>query len=69
VLISVAILFFVTLIIYGLIRALPTSYVETMAIQLSSKPGAKSYTEWLEQLNAAYGFDQPVLVGYFGWLK
>jgi peptide/nickel transport system permease protein len=69
VLISVVILLFVTLIIYGLMRALPTSYVETMAIQLSSKPGAKSYTEWLEQLNASYGLDQPFLVGYFDWLK
>ncbi len=69
ILFSIFILFFVTLIIYTLIRCLPTSYVETMAIQLSSKPGSKSYTEWLEQLNASYGLDQPILIGYFRWLN
>lgn len=69
ILFSIFILFFVTLIIYTLIRCLPTSYVETMAIQLSSKPGSKSYTEWLEQLNASYGLDRPILVGYVSWLK
>lgn len=40
---SVVILLFVTLIIYGLIRAMPGSYVESLAIQLSSAPGAKPY--------------------------
>jgi peptide/nickel transport system permease protein len=69
VLISIGILFFVTLIIYGLMRSLPTSYVETMAIQLASKPGSKPYSEWLAQLNASYGLDQPFLIGYFNWLK
>ena len=46
-LISVGILFFVTLVIYTLIRCLPSSYVETMAMQLSSAPGSKPYEEWL----------------------
>ncbi len=68
IIISIGILFFVTLIIYTLIRCLPTSYVETMAIQLSSKPGSKPYEEWLAQLNASYGLDQPILVGYLHWL-
>ena len=67
-LISVGILFFVTLIIYTLIRCLPGSYVETMAMQLATKPGSKPYEEWLEQLNASYGLDQPILVGYVHWL-
>lgn len=69
VLISVFILIFVTLIIYGLVRAMPGSYVETMAIQLSTAPGAKSYEEWLAQLNAAYGLDKPFIVGWFTWVK
>ena len=69
IIISVGILFFVTLIIYTLIRCLPTSYVETMAIQLSTKPGSKPYEEWLAQLNASYGLDQPILVGYIRWLS
>ena len=66
---SIGILFCVTLIIYTLIRCLPSSYVETMAMQLSSAPGAKSYDEWIAQLNASYGLDQPILVGYVTWLK
>lgn len=65
---SVLILFCVTFIIYLLMRCLPTSYVETMAIQLSTAPGSKPYEEWLAQLNASYGLDQPMLVGYLGWL-
>ncbi len=69
VVISVFILFFVTLIIYGLVRAMPTSYVESMAIRLSQAPGSKPYDEWLAQLNAAYGLDQPFLVGWFTWVK
>lgn len=68
ILISIGILFCVTLIIYGLIRALPSSYVETMAMQLSTAPGSKSYDEWLAQLNASYGLDQGFLTGYFRWL-
>ena len=51
VLLSILILFCVSFIIYGLMRALPSSYVENMAMQLASQPGAKPYGEWLEQLN------------------
>ena len=64
---SIIILFFVTLIIYTLIRCLPTSYVETMAMRLSTAPGSKPYDEWLAQLNAAYGLDGPIITGYFRW--
>lgn len=68
ILFSIAILFCVTLVIYVLLRCLPGSYVETMAIQLSTNPGAKSYDEWLAQLNASYGLDKPLFIGYLGWL-
>ncbi|MBD5133304.1 MAG: ABC transporter permease [Clostridiales bacterium] len=68
VLISIVILIFVTLVIYMLVRFMPGSYVETMAIQLSAAPGAKSYDEWLAQLNAAYGLDKPFLIGWTTWL-
>ena len=67
-LISVGIMFFVSLIIYTLIRCLPASYVETMAMQLSTAPGSKPYEEWIAPLNASYGLDQPILVGYVHWL-
>ena len=68
ILLSVLILICVTFIIYGLLRCLPSSYVENMAMQLSAKPGAKSYDEWLSQLNAAYGLDKGIIPGYFTWL-
>lgn len=69
ILLSLLILLCVTFIIYGLLRCLPASYVETMAMQLSANPGAKPYEEWLQQLNAAYGLDQNIVPGYFTWLS
>ena len=66
--ISVMILFCTTLIIYALLRCLPASYVENMAMQLASKPGAKPYEEWLLQLNASYGLDKGIVPGFFTWL-
>ena len=66
---SVLILFLVGLIIYGLLRCLPTSYIENMARQLSTQPGSKSFDEWMQQLEASYGLDKGIVAGYFGWLK
>ena len=65
---SVFILFFVACIIYALLRCLPSSYVENMAQQLSMAPGAKSYEEWIAQLNAQYGLDKNIVLGFFTWL-
>ena len=62
------ILFFVSMIIYSIERALPTSYVEGRARDMSMKQGAKPYDELVAELNAAYGLDKPVLEGYFIWL-
>jgi len=67
--ISAVILLFVVFIIYLLMRLLPASYVETMAIQLSQAPGAKPYEEWVEQLNTQYGLNVGVVQGYFIQLK
>lgn len=66
-LLSVVILFFASMIIYGIMRCMPTSFVEQQARTLSQKPGAKSYQEWLDQLNAAYGMDTGVVQGYLTW--
>ena len=68
-LLSILILFFVTFIIYVLMRCLPASYVETMARQLSQAPGSKPYEEWLAQLNAQYGLDLELIPGFFVQLK
>lgn len=67
--VSVGILLLVVFIIYLLMRLLPASYVETMAIQLSQAPGAKPYEEWVEQLNAQYGLNVGVVQGYFIQLR
>lgn len=69
ILLSVFILFCVTFIIYALLRCLPSSYVENMAMQLSQSPGAKPYEEWLAQLNASYGLDKDIIPGYLTWLS
>lgn len=65
---SIFILFFVAFIIYALLRCLPSSYVENMAQQLSMAPGAKSYEEWIAQLNVQYGLDKNIVLGFFTWL-
>lgn len=69
ILLSILILFFVMFIVYTLMFSLPTSYVETMARELATKPGSlKSSAEWLAELNASYGFDRGIVGGYFHWL-
>lgn len=67
ILISLVMLVFVSMIIYGIMRCMPTSYVETQARTLSQKPGSKSYEEWLDQLNESYGLDENPVKGYFTW--
>lgn len=65
---SVVILLFVVFIIFLIMRCLPASYVETMAVQLSQAPGSKPYEEWVEQLNEQYGLNKPIFEGYFAQL-
>ena len=67
-LLCIVILFFVSLIIYSIMRSIPTSYVESIARQRATLPGSKSYSEWLAQLNSVYRLDQGIIKGYFGWL-
>ena len=66
-LISVVILIFVALIIYILMRCLPTSYLEQVARQKSMQPGSKSFDEWMAQLSATYGMDKGIIGGFLSW--
>ncbi len=66
---SILILFCVSFIIYGLMRCLPGSFVENMAMTLSQAPGAKTFEEWMAQLNESYGLDKGIVAGYFSWLS
>jgi peptide/nickel transport system permease protein len=61
--------FFGALVVYAVIRLLPTSYVELIARQRASNPlSTKTYQEWLAQLNMVYKLDIGVIPGFFGWL-
>ncbi len=69
VLLGIFIAFFGAMVIYTFIRLLPTSYVETIARQRASNPlSNKSYSEWLEDLNAVYRLDVGIIPGFLGWL-
>ena len=60
---------FGAMVIYAVIRALPTSYVETIARQRATNPlSTKTYQEWLDQLNQVYKLDVGVVPGFIGWL-
>lgn len=68
---ALVIIFFGAFIIYGVMRCLPTSFVESMARQraaASASMGGKSYQEWLAELNEAYDMNSNVITGYFNWL-
>lgn len=67
-LLAILILFLVMLLIYTIMRCLPTSYIEKVALERSQAPGAKSYTEWMEQLTEMYGMDTSIPEGFVKWL-
>ncbi|HOP12190.1 MAG TPA: ABC transporter permease [Oscillospiraceae bacterium] len=65
---SVIILFIVALIIYTILRCLPTSYIEAIARERSALPGSKSYSEVLAQLKEVYKMNGSILEGFFAWI-
>ena len=61
--------FFGAMVVYTVIRCLPTSYVEAIARQRASNPlSTKTYQEWLDELNKVYKLDVGIIPGFFGWL-
>jgi len=69
VLLGIFIVFFGAMVVYAVIRSLPTSYVETIARERASNPlSTKTYQEWLDQLNEVYRLNIGIIPGYFGWL-
>lgn len=56
------------MVVYAVIRCLPTSYVEGIARQRANLPGGKSYAQWLAQLNEVYGLDSNLFRGFMKWL-
>jgi peptide/nickel transport system permease protein len=69
ILLGLFITFFGAMVIYTVIRCLPSSYVETIARQRASSPlSNKTYQEWLDQLNLVYKLNVGIIPGFFGWL-
>ncbi|MBR6917844.1 MAG: ABC transporter permease [Clostridia bacterium] len=61
------------LIIYVLMRCLPSSFIETLAQQKANQPNSKSYEEWMEQLSESYGYSPEntfgnIFGGFFTWI-
>lgn len=66
---GIFIAFFGALLVYAVIRALPTSYVESIARLRASNPVSPyTYQEWLDQLNAVYNLNIGIIPGFLGWL-
>jgi peptide/nickel transport system permease protein len=66
---GIFIAFFGALVIYSVIRSLPSSYVETIARQRASNPlSNRTYQEWLDQLNLVYKLNVGIIPGFFGWI-
>jgi len=58
-------------IIYGVMRAMPTSFVESQARQraaASALTGGQTYQEWLDQLTRDYHMDTDIFSGFVSWL-
>ena len=69
ILLGLFITFFGAMVIYTVIRSLPSSYVETIARQRASSPlSNKTYQEWLDQLNLVYKLNVGIVPGFFGWI-
>ena len=69
ILLGIFITFFGAMVIYTVIRCLPSSYVETIARQRASNPlSNRTYQEWLDQLNLVYKLNVGIIPGFFGWL-
>ena len=64
---SILILFGVSIILYVLVRCMPTSYVEELIVQINTS-GNTVTEEFKRELYKAYGLDGNIIQGYFSWL-
>jgi peptide/nickel transport system permease protein len=68
-LLGIFITFFGAMVVYAVVRSLPTSYVEEIARQRASNPlSTKTYQEWLDQLNVVYNLNIGIIPGFLGWV-
>lgn len=67
--IAVVIVLFGALVVYAVIRCMPTSYVEGVARQRASATQGVSYQDMLKELNHLYGMDSSIPKGFLQWLS
>ena len=68
---AIIIVFLGSFIIYGVMRAMPTSFVDAMARQraaASATTGGPTFEEWRAQLNETYHLDVNPVVGFLSWM-
>lgn len=65
---SILILFGVSIILYTLLRCMPTDFVE-QKIQALATGGVSVDDEFIKAMYKAYGLDGTILEGYFSWLS
>ncbi len=65
--ISILILLGVSLLLYTLLRCMPTDFIEQKIIALNTS-GADVSQEFIDQMYEAYGLDGTIIDGYFNWL-
>ncbi len=65
--VSILILFGVSILLYTLLRCIPTDIVEQKIIALN-QTGATVSDEFIAEMYKAYGLDGTIIEGYFNWL-
>ena len=65
--ISILILLGVSLILYTLLRCMPTDFVEAKILALNTS-GTTVSDEFIKEMYRTYGLDGNIIEGYFGWL-
>jgi len=66
--VSILILLGVSLLLYTLLRCMPTDFVEAKIIALNTS-GTDVSQEFIDQLYKTYGLDGNIFEGYVNWLK
>ena len=70
ILLSLLILFGVSVILYVLVRTMPVSYFENLvANNIAGGSSAVDFEAEVDKMKAYYGLDGSILEGYIGWLK
>lgn len=65
--ISILILLGVSLILYALLRCMPTDFIKSKIVALA-QTGITVSDEFVQQMYASYGLDGTIIQGYFKWL-